>query len=202
MNKDILTHLVVDLETLGFRENTVILSMAMVPFQFEVVKPYEWYIENGIIVKFNVEEQIKKYKRTTCKEVVDWWKSQPMESKKLNLTPQKTDFKVIEGCQTITKFVNNSGYDQKKSYIWCRRSHFDFPKISHLYEVSAGMKVPYNDWSIRDVVTLIDVMTGTDRGQYTPRGGFPKSFRKHYCLDDAAMDAYRMVEIYNIALTE
>lgn len=195
-----LTHLLVDLETLGMRENTVILSMACVPFVFENHQCFNEYLTQGFFVKFDVKEQIQKYKHSIDIDTIEWWKKQNQSAKNLNLKPSKGDQKLKDGLIALSRFISQSGYNYKESYIFARGSYFDFPKLEYVYEVSCDLKVPFNTYKIRDVRTYIDIMAGVSDGQYNVRFCDTKQFIKHDCLHDAAMDACRLNELYYIAM--
>lgn len=187
-------HLVVDVETLGLRENTVILAMAVVPFNFANPLSFDEYVNNGFMVKFSAEEQIKKYRHSITKSTLQFWKNQPKSVRDMNLIPMKTDRTVVAGCQELIDYIQTSKYSN--GFVFSRRSQFDFPKLNYLYEESANLKQPWSVWKERDVVTMIDVLTGSENGQYTPPSGIPKSFIKHYCLHDCAFDAIKMTDIF------
>lgn len=190
-------HLSIDTETLGLRENTVVLSLGVAAFQMKqgASNDFERYIERGFHVKFNVKDQLLNWKRTTDQSTIDWWKQQEPVAQKI-LKPSEEDVSMEEGLLLFNDWIKTSGYDWKKSYVWSRGTYFDFPKIEHMY-FQSGVKCGFNTWKIRDTRTFIDILTGSENGAYEPRGGFPKSFVKHDALHDAAMDAYRMVEIFN-----
>lgn len=190
-------HLSIDTETLGMRENTVVLSIGCVAFQLVENGPndYERYVRDGFHVKFSVKDQIVNHKRTTDQSTIDWWKQQEPEAQKI-LKPSDHDVDMATGLEMFNEWIGKSGYNWRKSYVWSRGTYFDFPKIEHMY-VQTGIKCGFNTWKIRDTRTFIDILTGDESGQYEPKGGFPKSFIKHDALHDAAMDAYRMTEIFN-----
>jgi hypothetical protein len=53
-------HISVDIETLGLRENTVVLSIGAAAFTLQPNNPndFDKYIETGFHVKFSAKEQI------------------------------------------------------------------------------------------------------------------------------------------------
>ncbi len=191
-------HLSIDTETLGMRENTVVLSIGCAAFQLipNGENNYEKYVTGGFHVKFDVKEQITRYKRSTDQSTIDWWRQQEPAAQKI-LKPSEQDVDMESGLMMLNDWIKQSGYRWKDSYVWSRGTYFDFPKLEHMY-FQAGVKCGFNTWKIRDTRTYIDILTGVDNGQYEPQGGFPRSFVKHNALHDAAMDAYRMVEIFNL----
>ena len=178
-----LEHLVFDVETLGLREDTVVLSLACVPFQFETFKSYGERVLDGFYVKFNAEEQITNHHRSTTKSTIDWWKQQSPEAKKYSLTPHKDDVSMEAGLKQLRDWIKTTKYDYKNSYIWSRGTYFDFPKIEHMYW-QLDQEIPANTWRIRDVRTYIDVLTGVSNGKYDP------------IKAEKNLNAYSLVEIY------
>jgi hypothetical protein len=200
MSNEPLTHLMIDLETLGKRQNSVVLSLACVPFIFENHQYFSEYVNNGFHVKFNIKEQMSAYKRCFEKSVVDWWKDQNPEAVKRSFTPNENDVKLRDGIIDLYKFISETGFSYKNSYIFSRRSNFDFPILEHLIEDSLGLSLPYNTWNIRDSVTYIDIFAGTNNGQYDLQlGTKSEGLISHYALHDAALEAARLNELYYIA---
>ncbi len=193
-------HLVVDLETLDTTPTSVILSFGSSLFAFEERdKDFEHYINTGFYAKLNPIEQIKSG-RTTDQGTIDWWKKQGKEAQKV-LIPQKTDITLRDGLIQFCDYLNNSRYDYKKSYCWCRGSSFDWPIIEDAFR-QHKLKLPYNGWKIRDIKTAVDFMAGTDNGAYNLRNGTPSKFIKHDSLHDCALDILRLKELYDRLLEE
>jgi hypothetical protein len=187
------THLMFDIETLGKRSTSVVLSLACVAFTFEDDAPYSQYIADGFYVKFNPIEQLRMG-RTVDQDTIDWWKKQPKKARKI-LKPSKNDVSMKKGLAMLREYINKSDYDWEIGYCWSRGNYFDFPIIEDLHD-QFGAKLPFNTWKIRDVRTMIDVLTGDSRGKYELRGGIPKEFVAHHALHDAALDVMRMKEIF------
>lgn len=188
-------HLNLDLETLDTRPTSVILSLGCSLFAFEESdKTFDHYIETGFYVKLNATEQIRSG-RTTSKDTINWWKTQGEEAKSV-LFPQKTDKTLQEGLMLLVDYLNNSRYNFKKSYCWCRGSSFDWPIVDNAFE-QHSIKLPYNGWKIRDTKTAIDIMAGTDNGAYNLKNGTPREFIKHNSLHDCVLDILRLKELYD-----
>src|SRR6478736_9170831 len=96
-----LIHLNFDIETLGHRDSTVVTTLACVPFSFEDDLTYDDHVLNGFYVKFNIEEQLKVYKRTTCEETLAWWKQQTPEAKAHSIIPSKDDSSLVDGLNAL-----------------------------------------------------------------------------------------------------
>lgn len=190
-------HLVLDTETLSYDFRAVVLSIGCVPFFLDTHSHFSEIVKDGFYVKFNAEEQIKKYKRISSPETIKWWKEQPKEVFDSEVRPSSNDKTLVEGLSLLNDFIDNlQDYKFKRSYVWSRGNYFDFPILKTLYE-DANLKIPYNEWRIRDVRTAIDFMHGTDNGKYELRFG-GQEFIPHNPLHDAAMDAARMNELFYI----
>jgi len=194
-------HINFDTETLGLYENAVVTTLSAVPFTFEDNTPYDELVRQGFFVKFKIVEQLKVYGRETTQSTVDWWKQQSEEAKVFSIKPSADDVTLVEGLNSLTAFIKESGYDWKKSYLWSRGNAFDFPKIESLYR-NCGLEVPFNTFRVRDTRTMIDCLTGSENGYYRLREGQPKSFVKHHALHDAALDCANLIEIYQTMANE
>lgn len=194
-----LTHLVFDIETLGLRENTVVTTLACVPFRFEEPKPFAELTRDGFYVKFDVKEQIQKYRRTTDQSTLDFWKKQPKEARAMSIEPSAHDVQMAVGLEMLRDWIKTTPYTWNESYVWSRGTYFDFPKIESMY-ANISAPCPFNTWRIRDIRTMIDCLTGATNGQYNLRDGVPNGFVKHNALHDAALDATVMTEIFQSLL--
>ena len=190
------THLIIDIETLSTKPNAVVLSLGCVPFQFENKKPFEKYLEDGFYVKLDVKAQIEAGRKMQ-KETVDWWLSQSAEAR-LVTKPSEEDVDPRDALEQFSRYVDSlrkfEGFSDD-SFVWSRGSNFDFPIIESLHD-TFGLKPPYSTWSIRDLKTMFDVLTGGTRGQYHPKSGTPKGFLKHNALHDVCMDAVRCNDLF------
>lgn len=192
-----LCHLLLDIETLGTDPNAVVLSIACVPFVLEVHTYFGELVPAGFYVKLDVQEQIKTHHRSIEDGVMKWWKKQPKDVFDAMVRPSSEDMSIKEGLTLLNKFVSGiKSYHFNKSYVWSRGNNFDFPILKSLYQ-AAGIGLPYNDWRVRDVRTAIDIMAGTDNGQYNLRFG-GDGFIAHNPLHDAAMDAARLNELFYV----
>lgn len=193
----ILTHLMFDVETLSTTPDAVVLSLAVVPFEFENNQTFDTLLKRGFFIKFSVEEQRHKYKRSISKATVEWWSNQGKEIREQNLTPSDKDVTLEKGLTLLKSFIRSTTYDYKRSYVWSRGTYFDFPIIESLH-LSINTPLPFNTWQIRDVRTYIDILCGRSDGKYELKQRNESNFIKHNCLCDAAIDAASLVEIYHI----
>lgn len=196
-----LTHLLIDIETLGTDPDAVVLSIACVPFMLEVHTYFGELVSSGFCVKFDVKEQIKTYHRSIEDGVMKWWKTQPKGVFDSMVRPTIGDMSLKDGLTHMNKFVAGvKGYQFNESYVWSRGNNFDFPILKSAYK-DAGIGLPYNDWRVRDVRTAIDIMAGVDDGKYQLQFG-GDGFIAHNPLHDAAMDAARLNELFYKAMND
>lgn len=198
-----LEHIIVDTETLGIKPDSVVLSIGATAFSLvpNGSNDFQKYIQHGFYAKLNIRDQITTYGRKINEDTVAWWKSQSVEAQNV-LRPSADDMLMSDALNALNAWIKRvQGYKWKDSYVWCRGNYFDFPILESMYD-QAGIKCGYNTWKIRDVRTYIDILTGDTWGKYEPRNGTPREFIAHDALHDAAMDAYRMVEIFNDAAGE
>lgn len=193
-------HILFDTETLGLKEKAVVTTLAAVPFTFEDNKEYKALVADGFFVKFKISEQLKLGRETTP-STVEFWKKQPDDAKVHSIIPSADDVTLDVGLNKLTAFINSSGYEWKKSYLWSRGNAFDFPKIEDMFDMS-NLKVPFNTFRVRDVRTYVDILAGVDNGYYDLKAGQPKEFVKHHALHDAAIDVAKMKELYHNASGE
>lgn len=191
-----LTHIILDLETLGIKPNAVVLSIGAAAFTFEGPNNFNKLIREGFYAKLNVREQVKEYGRKIEPDTAEWWRKRSSEAKEvLQATP--LDWRMADALADLNAWIKKTDYDYRKSYVWCRGNAFDFPKMESMYD-QANIKCGYNGWMIRDVRTMIDVMAGVSNGKYEPKD-FPSDWIAHNALHDAAGDAFRMVALFKEA---
>lgn len=191
-------NVVFDLESLARDPYAVVLSIGAVVFDPGESpaneETYQRLIETGFHVKFSVEDQITKYKRNVEDETLDWWSKQSQEARAI-LKPSSEDVDMLTGMLQLNDWLKSCGYDFQDSYCWSRGTYFDFPMFYSMYN-QTNVSPGFNGWKIRDTRTMIDCLTGSRRGKYEPENR-PNGFIAHDALHDAAMDAYRMIDIFH-----
>jgi hypothetical protein len=144
-----------DIETLDQESTSVILSIALVYFKTELPVLIRDLRKQSILVKFDVNEQRKKFKRTVSKDTLDWWKKQPTAVQETSLFPSKKDVSVLDGMEMLSDFFSAHG-GTKHSYIYSRGS-FDAVITDSLIHV-AGLKPLIHFSNYRDVRTALDCL--------------------------------------------
>ena len=180
-----------DFETLSQEQtNGVVLSMAMLNFaesRFvgDIAYTFDELVENTHTIKFNVEEQGKKYKRQINKDTLDWW-SQQGELAKNQLKPSEDDVSID---QLYNFFIVNKSANVKKVYT--RGNTFDPIFLEYIMR-QIHKPMPYDWWEVRDTRSLIEGLSwGTElKNSFIPEGC--ENFIAHDPKHDIAMDVMRL----------
>jgi len=186
-----------DIECLGFESTCVVLSAAIIKFKLGEDFPgldkkeiYEKYMERSLFVKFNVEEQFKKFHRSSSKDVLDWWKQQERHSREVSFIPNsKFDVSASDGIEKISEYVykHDEALPEKQTIFW-QRGSLDQVCFDSLCR-SAGKEpiLPYNNWM--DVRTAINISKNTAKTGYCQILGFDiTQVLKHDPVHDCAYD--------------
>lgn len=181
-----------DFETLSQdQQRGVVTSLALLSFTETryVSDPYTYdeLLANCKYIKFDVEEQVKSFKRTITKETVDWWAAQGAEARK-QIAPSKDDVSIRE----LYKFLcdNIDLKNHKKAYT--RGNTFDPIFLDSLLK-QCNASNPMHWRTIRDTRSMIEGMAfgmELDNG-FTP-AELKDIFVKHDPCHDIAMDVIRM----------
>lgn len=182
-----------DFETLSQDQiNGVVLSFAMINYSEErfIKQPYTYQelVNSAKFIKFNVEEQVKVYKRKIDNATLEWWKEQPKEAQQSQLKPSSEDKSITE---LYSFFIDNADPSNIKK-VYTRGNTFD-PIFFEYIMKQVGKEDPYPWWTVRDTRSLIDGMTwGLDiNNKFIPEG-LEENFVKHDPRHDVAMDVMRM----------
>lgn len=182
-----------DFETLAQDQmRGVVVSMAMLSFaesRFtnpDIAYTYEELVDSAKFIKFDVEDQVKTYKRSIDKNTLKWWDQQGAEAKK-QLKPSDED-------QSIAKlfdfFVLNKSVNVKK--IYTRGNTFDPIFMEHIMK-QTGYPDPYPWWEVRDTRSVIEGLSwGSDlKNSFMPPNCEDK-FVHHDPRHDIALDVMRL----------
>ncbi len=154
-----------DFETLSQNpQNGVVTSFAMLEFDESryVSNPYSFHelLRNVKYIKFDVEDQVKNWKRVISKDTLAWWSAQGAEAKQ-QITPSPNDVSISEFYDWIVSNVD--GRTIKKSY--CRGNTFDTMFLQSLMEQTglasghSARSTPFHWSTVRDTRSMIDGMS-------------------------------------------
>ena len=181
-----------DVETLGKRSNSVILSMAAIYFDPDT-KPSPQELRDGaFFAKFNVVEQMKEYRREANQSTMDWWNKQCRNVRVASFLPNFLDCSFVDGYESMRNWVDSK--NDTKCWVWAR-GNLDQLVMDDIEE-QLGLEPiwPYARW--RDVRTAIDFLYNTTSG-YTdvdyPGFNSKNDITKHNPIDDCVLDAMQLM---------
>jgi hypothetical protein len=150
-----------DIETLDTESSSVILSAAIVYFDGKEKLSYQQYLDRTLFVKFNAVDQIKRLKRTTSKDTMEWWSKQAEYVRNQSIKPKPDDYSAEEGIDKIIQYMNQ--YEKPREQIMWARGSLDQVVIDSLCKaVDKPCITEYYVW--RDVRTAVDIIYGTSNG--------------------------------------
>lgn len=150
-----------DVETLDVESTAVVLSAAIVYFDPKESISYQQLLDRTLFVKFNVEDQIKRLKRTISKSTLEWWAKQAKYVQDKSIKPSSSDLLVEDGVDRIVQYMNR--YENPKEHTMWARGALDSLVIDSLC-VSIDKEPITNYYTWRDVRTAIDIIYGSGNG--------------------------------------
>jgi hypothetical protein len=175
------TQLVFDMESLGTEDRSVILSFAAIPYHLEAdaERPLADFVDRAFYCKFDVTEQVNKYKRLIDPSTVEWWAQQSLEAQKV-LRPSEQDVSVEWFYDNLKTWTKTVGYDPRKGLAW-QRGTIDIAWHDSLMR-DLGVQLPDRSliwYMIRDIRTAVDCMAPTQKLNGMP-DGFDESLAKAF----------------------
>ena len=186
--------IIYDFETLGDQYTGVAVSLAVLKFNENnyTLNPYNYkdLVSQTAFIKFNVEEQVTKYKRRIEKPTLKWWEKQSVEARE-QLKPSPSDLSISDLWKFLTDYMQ--GMDVRRVYT--RGNMFD-PVLmeSLLYACDKG--IPYPWWNVRDTRSFLDgLLWGSDINDKFMPDGCAEDFIHHDPRHDIALDVMRMQSV-------
>ena len=185
------TDFIIDFETLGTSDDSVLLSIGVLACPSEKTISIKDLLTNGLYIKFNREQQFKAGRKVDP-YTLEWWEKQGDEAKNVLSSTNLTD--IVKAQLKIRSFCFEHGFDKQNSRIWSRgmvdqRWWQSFCKTCQNYNPNINAFLGF--WLWRDVRTAMELLTGTTKGSIAdddPR------FIKHNALSDCCMDFLRLQE--------
>lgn len=138
------THIMCDIETLGTRPGAIVLSVAFVRFTDEAHMTLNLSIP---------DQEALALEKDPATEL--WWRDQeakhPGAWDAATSNPTRLDGALPYIAQWLDWARNGDDFQ-----IWCHGAPFDCPLLGEIYR-RAGIKCPWDFWSIRDTRTLYDL---------------------------------------------
>lgn len=161
-------HAMIDLETLGTKPDSVILTIGATKFDpNEYGKTYQEFYH-----RVDVDEQVSMG-RTIDEDTLSWWGQQEADVVEEALGDHNRT-SVSEVMTSLNKWC--VGVDA----FWCQGTAFDFPIMESLYR-QLDHHIPWAFWRVRDSRTLFQIMPKDPRKEI--------KFAAHNALEDARVQA-------------
>jgi exodeoxyribonuclease VIII len=168
------THVMVDLETLGTKPGSIILSFAAVPFYID--QPWDSFYER---IDYGSSE---KAGFTKDRSTLEWWSKQASDIREeafSGTTP------IEAALHSFTDYLSALPGDV---CIWGNGSDFDNALLSYAY-IQLGIPIPWKYYNNRCYRTLKNIF------QFIPAP--PENPEKHSALADARWQAKHATSIFN-----
>lgn len=177
-------HFMIDLETMGIRPSSAIVSIGIAYFdEFEILDRFYTPITLASCIEVGL---------TTDQSTVDWWSRQSVEAKIAWQNDQAVP--LTDGLKSMqTWMLNHSANNGKLICPWGNGADFDLVLLKSAFN-ALGAEPPwmyYNHHCYRTIKNLMPVLDFTRKGTY------------HHALDDAVSQAEHLQRIlarYSIAL--
>jgi hypothetical protein len=181
-----------DVETLGKRSNSVILSMAAIHFDPDTKPSPQELRDSAFFAKFSVLEQVKQYGREANKSTMDWWKKQCDNVRTASFVPSEVDCSFVDGYESMRKWAASK--NDTKCWVWAR-GNLDQLVMDDIEEQLELEPIwPYARW--RDVRTAVDFLYNTTNGYVDvnyPGFNSRNDITKHNPIDDCVLDAMMLM---------
>lgn len=148
--------IMVDIETLGTRMDSVILEISAVEFN-----RHNGEIGEIFDKKIDIASQVNSYNRKIDARTLKWWSEQSNDAKKNIFGCDDT----LQLCEALCDFksfydrCNNLQYgddDNRTVTLWGNGSIFDLGILQHAFEtVTKDGKIPWKFWAVNDVRTVV-----------------------------------------------
>lgn len=186
--------LIYDYETLSLdRVKGAVLALAAISFDEErfTKDPYSWeeLLETSRMIKFDVTDQVKRYKRVIDKDTLQWWNDQGPEAQKL-LKPSIDDRPIDDLYDFFNEVKPNPIHR-----VYTRGNTFDPIFTDYLLkDIKKPDIIKYN--LVRDTRSLFEGMAyGTTIKQNFVPEGYEEKFIAHDPIHDIAMDIIRFQKL-------
>ena len=164
-----------DIETLGFQQNCVVLTLGAVKFD-----PYsDDEPSQPLYFRINVDEQTE-IGRIIDESTMEWWAKQPAEVFEEAMS-EEDRISMDEATNQLNKYLVGAGK------IWAQGPLFDICIMENFYKM-IGKPVPWQYYNIRDSRTLFDL--GDDSAKKTNKSA-------HNALADAFAQAVSVQKIFS-----
>ena len=170
------THATIDIETLGTKPDTSVLTIGAVKFNpFTKEAPH-----SDLYIRMDADEQLEAG-RSVDEDTLIWWNKQPQEIQDEAFNPDGRT-SVEETLTQLNKYL--VGVDK----VWCQGPVFDICILENLYR-QYDKHFNWVFWNIRDSRTLFGLMPEDPRKKF--------KFAAHNALEDSRVQSICIQEVYS-----
>jgi DNA polymerase III epsilon subunit-like protein len=172
-----------DLETMGEKSYSAIVSIAAVPFNLETGQVSEKIFYQVIDLQSCLDLNLRVTGNT-----VYWWMNREREAQNNIRCNDKKPIKEV--LDLFGRFFSENMADQNNATVWGNSAKFDLGILENAYQVARLVK-PWNTWKEADVRTIVNKY-GMDIKQDLKFEGI-----KHYAVDDCKHQIKYLCAIHN-----
>lgn len=166
-------HVMLDIETLGNKTNSVILSVGACYFD-----PSTSEIGKTLSLHIDVESCVAAGMSMDSSTIL-WWLNQDKDAQQKIIDGQYESMSIGGALLKLSSFICS------KAQVWGNGATFDNAIVKNAYE-KMNMLAPWKFWNDRDVRTIVEL--GYQVG-FNPKRDMPFKGTRHDALDDAIHQA-------------
>ena len=179
-----LQNIMVDLETLGTRADSVILSIGAVRFDLDS----EEMDNDAFYASISIDSNHDAVQRHISEETMIWWLGRTPEAQRVFTEPKITLLAALEDFALWTGMDPEDRYNNTR--IWSNGADFDIPMLTHAFDTN-GIAVPwkfYNTGCFRTIKNM-------PKAKKVPK---PVNVLAHNALQDAVAQAKHLQAMWKV----
>lgn len=177
-----MTHVMIDLETLGTQPGSVILSIGAV--LFDPAKSVSECLGAEFYCVVN-RQSCEAAKLEVSQDTLDWWTKQSDEARKvLNESLGESSTAIGMALTQLAEFIPEG------AKVWSNGANFDQPLLDVAYN-RCGVALPWKYWNSRCYRTIVALHSGEKAIR-------PPTVCAHNALEDAKWQALHMTNIAQV----